>query len=282
MKLKTGFLGLSTCFFIVGIMDQPLLAQEIETKAVDQFEMPDVKVLQKQIDDLKARVDQLNKGTVFVGGNPIKDTVNNSPLLTWNPGPILTSADKKFSFRMSGRITYDYASVSFKDENGVTRPNEKINGVSLRHLETGFRGKMFGDFNYRVAVKFVNNEVDIKLAYVDYNFGNTQIVVGQTRTYNTLDKLTPPHNHAFAERASFINSIRINPRVGVGVSHHGNDWSVSGGYFFENANSTNNSVDDNNMASARINFSPKFDNGIGLHFAGSTFYRNENGNAFRS
>ncbi len=259
-------------------------AQTTDQSATQEFEKPDVKGLQRQIDDLKARVDGINaedgSDASQQSGQQTDEISGNDLILEWTPGPRISSKDDLFQFQINGRITYDYSIVSFKDGDGAERPEDKINGTNLRHLELGVRGRAFGVFNYRMAAKFVDNEVEVKLAYVDYTVGNTTFVVGQTRTYNTLDKLTPPPNTAFAERAAFINAMRINPRVGVGVSHHGDNWSLSGGYFFENVATGNASIDDNNMASARATFSPRFENGVGVHFGFSGFYRNENGNSF--
>lgn len=254
-------------------------AQEGNQPPNVDFEKPDVQGLQKQINDLKAKVGRLinrGDGENANGG----DTQNNGFSLDWNPGPVLSSNDGQFSFQTNGRVTYDYSIINFEDGTGLARPTDKIKGINLRHLEFGFRGKFFGDFNYRIVTKFVNNEVELKLAYVDYRVGNTTIVAGQTRTYNTLDKLTPPPNHGFAERAAFINALRINPRVGVGVSHHGDNWSVSGGYFFEDASNDLAPQDDNDVTSGRVAFSPRFENGIGIHLGGSVFYRNHKGGSF--
>jgi len=256
------------------------VAQETTLNPEDEFSRPDVRELQQQIDELKSTVNSLTDEKRQADGEKADQQADKGFILTWEPGPVLSSADGRFSFELNGRMTYDYSIITFKDGDGTVRPLEKINGTNMRHLELGVRGKFLGSFSYRIATKFVDNEVDVKLAYIDYSFGNTTIVAGQTRTYTTLDKLTPPPNAAFAERAAFINALRINPQVGVGVSHHGENWSVSGGYFFENASTGNSSLDDNNMVSARLTFSPRLENGVGLHFGGSGFYRNENGHAY--
>lgn len=274
-------LSINSLVFISCMVAQSVSAQQRTAEPEKLFEKPDVEALQKQIDNLKNKVDQLESDKqTFTVNEEQSGSSQNGFNLSWNPGPVLESDDGDFSFAINGRVGYDYSVVNFKDGTGTARPQDKINGTNLRYLEMGFRGRAFGDFTYRVVTKFVDNKVEVKLAYVDYNVGNTTIVVGQTRTNNTLEKLTPPPNHAFAERAAFINSLRINPRVGAAISHHGDNWSVSTGYFFENAATGNRAVDDNNMASARVTFSPRFENGVGVHFGGSTFYRNHNGNPF--
>lgn len=282
--IKKNILLCISVLLIGGLIPITAFAQDAEI-----YKTPDLINLQKQIDTLKNKVETLEKeqqekdalirtmsaermATIepAAGGD---DRAN----INWNPVPAFTSDDGRFSFQLNSRLAYDYANVSYKDGDGLSRPDEKVNGTNLRYLELGFRGKLFGDFSYRLATKFVNNEVEVKLAYVDYETGNTKITLGQTRTYTSLDKLTPPTNHTFSERFAFINALRIKPRIGIAASQHGENWSVSGGYFFENAATSGNSLDDNNMASGRVTFSPRFENGLGLHLGSSFFFRNENG-----
>ena len=276
MNSTTSILVVRSLIIISWFLCQSVLAQESSLEPDEAVEKPDVASLQKQIDVLKNKdVDLDGEKQKFVA-----DEKQNGFKINWRPGPEIKSDNGEFSFAINGRVGYDYSVVNFRDGDGIERPQEKIEGVNLRFLQMGVRGRAFSDFSYRVSARFIDNEVELRLAYVDYDFGKTKIIVGQTRTYNTLDKLTPPPNHAFAERAAFINAMRIKPRVGIAISHHGDNWSVSGGYFFENASSVNKVVDDNNIASARVSFSPRFKNGVGIHFGGSTFYRYRNGNSF--
>ncbi|MDG1996638.1 MAG: porin [Emcibacteraceae bacterium] len=271
-----------------------MASSQVMAQEASDFETVDLKSLQQQINDLKAKVDVLQQEKI-APDNAVDNIVMSAEQLAsvepaagdqgatkidWDLSPVFTSADDRFSFQIKGRIGYDYANINFKDGNGDVIPGTKVNGIDNRYLETGFSGKMFGDISYRVGVKFVDNEVELKLAYLDYAIGNTNFIVGQVRTYTSLDKLTPPPNHSFAERFAFINALSIKPRIGVAASQHGDNWSASGGYFFESTSSTDGSLDDNNMASGRLTFSPTFDNGLGLHVGSSFFYRNENGNGY--
>lgn len=270
--LKVALTCLLICFL-------PLVAVAQQTGGKQQSEL---EALQNQIDALKEKVDQIDSDEETVLINEQSNLSNSDFNLTWHPGPVLGSTDGRFSFEVNGRLTYDYSIVNFKDGNSVERPDDKINGTDLRHLELGIRGKAFGDFNYRIVTTFVNNEVDVKMAYIDYSIGNTTIIVGKTRPFNSLDKMTSPPNAAFAERAAFTNAFGFDRRVGIGVSHHGDTWTLSGGYFFEDDLSVNGTGDDFNMVSTRLTFSPRFKNGLGLHFGGSSFYRNRNGNDFNN
>lgn len=250
-------------------------AQETAEQNSQDFEKPDVDALQQQINDLKAKVDQLEEGGTVQISNENDD---QDLLLEWDPGPKLSSKDGQFAFQINGRVTYDYSNITFKDGAGIARPDEKVNGMDLRHLDLGFRGKMFGNFSYRAVIKFNGGDTELKMAYFDYDVGNTKITFGQTRTFTTLDKMTPPTMMAFAERFAFVNAINIDRRIGIAAAQHGDDWSISGGYFFENAIDQEN--DDSNMISGRANYSPQLENGLGIHVGTSAFYRNRNGNAY--
>jgi phosphate-selective porin OprO and OprP len=272
-----------------------LFTCEAIAQDVSDFDTGGLKSLQNQINNSKAEVEQLNQEKILsrqaetdriaLNANELAEIKLNvdeheQRKVNWDLSPVFKSYDDRFTFQLNGRIGYDYANINFNDGDGAALPGTKVNGIDNRFLETGFRGKMFGDINYRVAIKFVDNEVELKLAYMDYAVGNTNFIIGQVRTYTTLDKLTLPPNLSFAERFAFVDALRVKPRIGLAVSQHGDDWSISGGYFFESAQTTNNALDDNNMFSGRVTYSPAFENGLGLHLGSSFFYRNENGNPF--
>ena len=266
--------------FAFSMMLTLLLTSEVFGQETD-FEKPNVEALQKQIDDLKSTVDTLNGEASQIGPQAnVEDENGNDTIITWDPAPRFETRDGRFSFETNGRMIYDYGIVNFKDGDGVSMPADKINGTELRALEFGVRGTILRDFDYRLVTKFVNNEVEVKLAYVDYSVGKFNIIVGQTRTFTSLEKSTPSPNTSFSSRAAFLNALRIKPRVGVGVSTHGDNWTASGGYFFETLETTNSSIDDHNMITSRLTFSPTFDNGVALHFGTSFFQRNRNGNGF--
>lgn len=277
MKFSKMLLGIITVACAVCSMTSQTFAQQSNVPQSEDFEKPDVEDLQKQIDDLKARMDDL--GEVTEGSESLKqisEDDNDLDLqLEWDPGPKLSSKDGSFAFQINGRVTYDYSNITFKDGVGNERPFEKVNGMDLRHLDLGFRGKMFGNFSYRAVLKFNGGETELKMAYIDYETGNTKVTVGQTRTFTTLDKMTPPTMMAFAERFAFVNAIRADRRIGIAAAQHGEDWSFSGGYFFETATDQEN--DDSNLISGRVNYSPHLESGLGLHFGASAFYRNRNG-----
>lgn len=279
--LKSGFSSGAKVILCISVFgNAPSFAQEITGENPQEFEKPDVQALQQQINDLKAKVDQLEENDIDIDQNSDdKDDQNAQDFfLEWDPGPKLSSKDGQFSFQLNGRVTYDYANITFKDGAGDTRPGEKVDGMDLRYLDFGFRGKMFGNFNYRVVMKFNGGETELKMATFDYNINNTKIIFGQTRTYTTLDKMTPPTMMAFAERFAFVNAINVDRRIGIAAAQHGDDWSVSGGYFFQNAIGQPN--DGSNMISGRANYSPQFESGLGVHIGASAFYRNRNGNPY--
>ncbi len=200
--------------------------------------------------------------------------------LNWLSNSALTSGDGRFSIKSSGRLIYDYGLADFNDENSEARLGQKINNFEFRALELGIRGKIFGNINYRLVTKLLNNQVDIKLAYLSYSFGNFDIVVGQTRTYTALDKSTPLTNTSFSVRGAFVNAIKARTRLGVGLSTHGHDWTISGGYFIDSLVKSKSAVDQRDMITTRLTYSPSFKNGLGLHFGTSYFYRSNNGRPF--
>lgn len=257
-------------------------AQQEPYTSPGKLKNPAIEALQKQIDELKTQVDELSSQGAGDDSEQLGDTGSDNDFnlqLEWDPGPKLSSQDGQYTFQLNGRVVYDYASISYKDGEGNSRPEDKVTGPHVRQLEIGFRGKMFGNFGYRAVVKFTGGETELKMAFVDYTSGNTKVTFGHTRIFATLDKMTPPTMSVFAERFAFINAIRADRRIGIVAAQNGEDWSVSGGYFF--ADASNDKNNDDRIFSGRVNYSPRFDNGIGLHLGASAFYRNQSGGAYQ-
>jgi phosphate-selective porin OprO and OprP len=253
-----------------------LKAQEVKQPTPENRDLDN---LQKQIDELKLKVEDLEGDVETSPSMQTTTETSNDYVVAWNPLPSIASKDGQFSFATNGRMIYDYSVINYKDANGNVRIGEKVNGTELRALEFGVRGTIFKNMGYRVVGRF-QDKAEIKMAYVDYDFGSFSVVMGSTRTYTALEKSTPPPDISFAERFSFVNAINADRRVGVGVTTGGSNWTASAGYFFEDLLTTNSSDDDNNLASTRFTYSPSLENGLAFHFGTSYFYRSRNGNAF--
>lgn len=269
------FLKYSFLFLIGGA----LLSTTANSQEMDENDIGDLQTLQLQIDELKSS----NESQSVIGSetqDDIEIEEEKKPIYTWNNGPRFESRDGRFSFRFSGRLTYDYGNITYKDGFGNNRPEEKVNGFANRHQELGIRGNIFRDISYRMVTRFRDNEATVRLAFLEYDTGKTRLLAGQIRTNTTLDRMTPPQNHNFTERFAFVNAIRANQRVGFSVARYGKDWSATGGYFYEDIYETDLSLDENHMITGRLNYSPHLDNGWALHFGTSFFTRNENGKPY--
>jgi phosphate-selective porin OprO/OprP len=251
----------------------------LDAQEADGNSSKDLISLQQQIDDLKSSTnDQANHQEAEETSIPSEQ--KKKSIYSWDGGPRLESSDGRFSLRFSGRITYDYGNITYKDVDGIKNVAEKVNGIENRHQELGIRGNIFRDISYRLVTRFRGNEATVRLAFLEYDTGKTRITAGQIRTYTTLDRMTPPQNHTFTERFAFVNAIRANQRVGVSAARYGNDWSVTGGYYYEDIYETDLTLDENHIITGRVNYSPILVNGLGLHFGSSFFTRNENGKPY--
>jgi phosphate-selective porin OprO/OprP len=266
-----------SCSFIIGGI---LLSNAAISQEADDMVSNDLLLLQQQIDDLKTSNDDQSLNNSEAQNNAEVEEEKEKPIYTWNAGPRFESRDGRFSFRLSGRLTYDYGNITYKDGLGIERPEEKVDAIANRHQELGIRGNIFRDISYRLVTRFRDNEATVRLAFLEYDSGKTRISAGQIRTFTTLDRMTPPQNHNFTERFAFVNAIRANQRVGVAAARYGKDWSVTGGYYYEDIYETDLSLDENHMITGRLNYSPHLDNGLALHFGTSFFTRNENGKPY--
>ena len=96
-------MGTGAVVLATGFWCGPAMAQQSEEQPKQEFEKPDVQELQQQIDDLKAQDDELSDTAADDEADMSES--QRSFDLTWEPGPVLTSKDGKFSFELNARVS---------------------------------------------------------------------------------------------------------------------------------------------------------------------------------
>ncbi|MBB3764905.1 OprO/OprP family phosphate-selective porin [Sphingomicrobium lutaoense] len=222
---------------------------------------PQVDALIAEIQALRAEVAEL-RGEVEAGKAAKADTA-----IKFKATPEL-STDDGWKFKVRGRMMYDAATVDAPDaidDAGLGFSNE------MRRGRLGVEGDMPGGFGYKAELEFAGGDAEFTDAYVSYEKGDMEFIVGQHNNFQGLAELTSSLHTQFFERAAFTDAFGFERRVGVSAQYKGDNLLVQGGLFTDaigdlDENNNSNGVD------GRIVFMPEM-GGNQLHFGGSAHYR---------
>lgn len=185
-------------------------------------------------------------------------------------GPRLKTQYKgeNWSFKISGRVQYDYTDAEFDTANVTIRDGE------IRRSRLGFSGKYGKNLGYAIEVNAADDgDVVVTKAYLDWKpegagFG---IRVGQFKTPNSLDEQTSSRFISTLERSAFTDAFGFDRRVGVGLNAKGKNHTVSAGVFTDNFDTPSRRT--NFVLAARGTYTPVNEKNKLVHLGASIRHR---------
>ena len=234
------------------------------TPAMAQDQDAQVAALIAEVEALRAEVAAMKADMAQT-----KTATQETPALeaNWKGAPELEG--KGFTFKPRGRLMYDVGSVSTPD--GITDAGLGF-GSELRRGRMGVQGDIPGGFGYKFEIDFADGDVAITDAFLSYEHGDAEVMVGQMNNFQSLDELTSSLNSSFIERSAFTDAFGFERRVGVGVEYAAGDFIAQGGLFTSSIDDLTDDENEARGADARLVFAPKAGDAQ-LHLGGSVHYR---------
>ncbi len=252
-RTRAGALLLLTAF-AAAIPPSPAIAQAAtDTQTKIEMLEAQVRALQESLEALKAQV---------ATSSPAPAAAAKAP-----------ANAKGWSFQPRGRLMYDFGHVSSPEgleSTGLGFSNE------LRRARLGAAGTM-GDFGYKLEVDVATGEVEIADAFLSFETGPVEFILGHHNTFQSLEELTSSLHTSFIERAAFTDAFGFERRVGASAQYAKGPFLAQGGVFTDNIADLNAVGDDNDSygVDGRAVFMPKL-GANQLHFAGSVHWRDLN------
>ncbi len=170
-----------------------------------------------------------------------------------------------WSFKPRGRLQFDTGTIAAPDSTG----REDGFATEVRRARLGAAGDLPGGFGYKFEFDFAGSDFNVTDAFISYETGAAEIMVGQFNTFQGLEELTSSVHTSFIERSAWTDAFGFIRRVGAAVVVSQDDVLVQAGAFTSNMNDlpddTNWSVD------GRAVYMPKIGD-TQLHFGGSLHY----------
>lgn len=188
--------------------------------------------------------------------------VDKAPSIAFKGAPEIKGDG--WSFKPRGRLMYD---AGFTSVPGSTGRSDGF-GSEARRIRLGVSGDMPGGVGYKFEVDFAGNEVAVTDAFLSYEAGDAEIMVGQMNNFQSLEELTSSLHTSFIERAAFTDAFGFERRVGIGTEFSGGPILVQAGIFSDNMEDLSNK---SWSADARVVANPKLGD-TQLHLGGSVHY----------
>jgi len=222
------------------------------------------------------RMKTLNVIVLVLSALLVADTYAATTEASPTRGIRITSDDKNFSLRISGRLHLDSA---IYDEDVTPLDDDSL----IRRGRLAVSGKLYKDWRFRYDYDFAaNSDFRIKGAWIRYDgFKPLKITAGNVQEPLSLEEMTSSNKITFMERA-MISAFTPSFHMGALLNTSGKNWSAAGGYFEKTIGEEDTDKLSSGWGTAgRLTFAPINEKKKTLHLGMSAEYREPNNNAVR-
>lgn len=177
------------------------------------------------------------------------------------------SADQNYpTIEPRGRVQLEALVINEGDD-------PEIRDEHVRRLYLGVQGTLSSRISYQAEADFTDGEVTYQDTLLRYVFDDrTELAAGYIKPAISEDNLTSDVYTVFLERSAFAGLFSPGRRIGVGISHRGDDWGLNGGVYGDrDASVPFSAASESFVASARAHADLLPGNEV-LHVALSSYY----------
>jgi len=205
--------------------------------------------------------------------------VKRYKLSTESRDGILTfeSEDSKFKTWTDIRVQLD-GNVYSRDTY-----NDIGNGVNIRRARLAIKSILWGNWYGELDLDFESSGIELKDAYILYDFGNAFVKGGHYKEPFSMETTTTSRYITFMER-SLVSKMTPSRHIGVSGSYVGGKWMTTGGVFFRTVgdaeevtyskdNNKDNGIDEGYSFTGRLVVNPILNKDMMLHIGAAGSYR---------
>lgn len=219
--------------------------------------------------ELEARISQLEEASRLEKGGVFH---------YWDKGLGAASADKKFKFKMGGRIQNDYVFWRSHSDTEAVVGDDLNSGTEFRRARLFVSGTIHGNVEFKAEYDFAGGEVDFADVYIALKTKLGKVTVGHHYVPQGLESQTSSKHYPLMERGHQTALVH-GRETGISLSDdaQGGDlvWAVG---WFRDADSSGDDVGNDNesewIAAARIAGRPYVDDDADryVHLGASAVY----------
>ncbi|OQY00208.1 MAG: hypothetical protein B6I20_09125, partial [Bacteroidetes bacterium 4572_117] len=187
------------------------------------------------------------------------------------------SKDKKFKTWYDVRVQLDANTF------GVGTYNAIGNGVNIRRARFAVKTILYTNWYGELDLDFEGSGVELKDAYILYDFGNAFVKGGHYKEPFSMETTTTSRYITFMER-SLVSKMTPSRHIGISGSYVGGKWMTIGGVFFNTVgdaeevaytkdNNKDNGIDEGFSLTGRLVVNPVLNDDVMLHIGAAGSYR---------
>ncbi len=139
------------------------------------------------------------------------------------------SADKKYKFKLGGRIHADSVFSGNDDlvSAGTTTHREASDGTYIRRARMRFEGVFDKDWLFRTEADFADDNVRMKDIFIEYNgWDSGRLTLGQQKQNFSRELQESSNDMMFMERSlmDVLNNPTVDRAIGVNYETKGSNW----------------------------------------------------------
>lgn len=201
-----------------------------------------------------------------------------------NKGIGFESADKKFKFKLGGRI---HADASFHGGDPYFEDGESVEaeeGTEIRRARMRFEGVFFKDWLFRTEADFADDNVRMKDVYLQYLGSKfVTITAGQQKQNFSRELQESSNDMMFTERSlmNILNAPIVDRAIGLDFEHFSDNFTAKLGFYGDSISPPDEqdpTGDEGWGISSRIIYSPVNEKNKLIHLGVAGNYREPDDN----
>lgn len=184
----------------------------------------------------------------------------------WSEGaPEFSSPDGSHTFRVGGRMQYDFSSTfgsRYTGDNG--QGDRNITGTEFRRVRLGAQGKLLDPVLYYIEADFAGSDVSLTYAYLAFqhefdDLGTGTLYFGNQYTDRAMDDRTSSKWTWFTEKNVISSVLTPGSAYDLGVTGEfvgEDDWHASLGVYKGSASSSKHTKSDDLTVISRAHWDP--------------------------
>lgn len=207
--------------------------------------------LEAEMRELKAQIAARDAQILALENREMADL---SGLPKFNPNKLgMESRDGQFSMELGGRLQLD-GGCQFGDGNNSFGGN--VCGAEIRRARLYVKGKVFGDWKYKMNFDFAGGGASPVDVYIERDFGNLTWRIGHFNPYISIEDQTSNKYITFNERSMLNDFVGPSETLGTGISYSDDKfYGLEAGLFLngDNAGAWDNATFDTGLGPANWN-----------------------------
>lgn len=220
----------------------------------------ELRELRAQMQMRDSRLAELESSSEGMGDMPVFDSRKLQ----------ISSRDGSWSIRFGGRLMLDAFLADAEVTGGADTSGA---GAEIRRARFFAKGKVAGDWKYKLQIDFAGNAVSVKTATISTKIAGLTATFGNDKEPMGLEELTSSKYITFMERSLVNEAFAPGRNLGASLSTGGDNYSVRAGLYTNGIDNGSDAATTDWALTGRVTYAPIAEKTEVVHLGASASYR---------